>query len=160
MPLPGHFVDMIGVRTPDDALFLADSLFSEAIMAKYPLFFLYDVGQHQETLTRLADTRAAHYIPSHAAPSTDIRGLVEANLRRLDQTLALIESCCAEPVQFDDVLTQVCAACAITLDASQYVLVGSTVRSMLAFLAERGRVEMRCDGVRVLWARAAAASTT
>ncbi|MHB8766852.1 MAG: hypothetical protein ACYDA8_21285 [Deferrisomatales bacterium] len=39
MPLPGHYFGMIGVRTPDDVLFLADSLFSAAILAEYPVFF-------------------------------------------------------------------------------------------------------------------------
>lgn len=152
LPLPGHYLDMIGVRTPDDVLFLADSLFSEAILAKYPLFFLYDVGQHLETLRRLRETKAAWYVPSHAAPSADIGDLVEANLRRVEATLELVARCCLQPVSFDAVLEQVCAACDITLDAGQYVLVGSTVRSVLAYLVDQGRLEVRWPGTRALWA--------
>lgn len=153
MPLPGHFLGMIGVRTQDDVLFLADSLFPEAIIAKYPIFFLYDVRGHLETLTQLGEVRASHYVPSHGKPTTDVRSLVEANVRRVEETVELVQRCCAKPVSFDWVLEQVCAECGIVLDANQYVLVSSTVRSVLAYLVERGQVEMRFDGGRVLWAR-------
>jgi len=44
--LPGHFFDMIGLKTPDNIIFIADSLFSEEIINKYHLFFLYDVKAH------------------------------------------------------------------------------------------------------------------
>lgn len=154
LPLPGHFLDMIGVRTPDDVLFLADSLFSEAIIAKYPIFYLYDVGAHRETLARLREVRAAHYVPSHGMPATDIGGLIEANVRRVEETVTLVEGCCARPVSFEEVLEQVCGACGIALEANQYVLAGSTVRSVLAYLVEEGRVAMRFAGGRVLWERA------
>lgn len=154
LPLPGHFLGMIGVRTPDDVLFLADSLFSETIIAKYPIFYLYDVGAHQETLARLREVRAAHYVPSHGKPATDITGLIEANVRRVEETVALVEACCAEPLSFEGVLEQVCAACGIVLEANQYVLAGSTVRSVLAWLVEQGRMEMRFADGRLLWAKA------
>jgi hypothetical protein len=64
-----------------------------------------------------------------------------------------VEECCAEPARFDAVLERVCLACGIELDANQYVLVGSTVRSALAYLADQGRVELRFEGAVVRWAR-------
>lgn len=150
--LPGHFLGMIGVRTPDDVLFLADSLFSEGIIAKYPIFFLYDVALHLHTLDGLKTTRAAWYVPSHAAPATDIQDLIEVNQRRVMQTLSLIEQTCLEPAPFDTVLERVCDACGIVLDMNQYVLVGSAIRSMLSYLVDNKRIETRFSGTSLLWA--------
>ena len=50
VPLPGHFLDMIAVQTPDNVLFTADSIISEEILSKYHIHFLYDVKAHFETL--------------------------------------------------------------------------------------------------------------
>ena len=35
LPLPGHFFDMVGFRTPDDVVFLADCLSSRETLEKY-----------------------------------------------------------------------------------------------------------------------------
>ena len=48
---------------------------------------------------------------------------------------------CAEPAGFEDVLARVCLECGVALNANQYVLTGSTVRSMLSYLAGEGELE-------------------
>lgn len=48
--LPGHFFDMVGFRTPDDIVFLADCLFSKETLDKYQINFIYDVGAYLKTL--------------------------------------------------------------------------------------------------------------
>ena len=44
LPLPGHFFDMVGFRTPDDVVYLADCLSSRETLEKYQIGFLYDVA--------------------------------------------------------------------------------------------------------------------
>jgi len=151
MALPGHFVGMIGIRTPDNVLFLADSLFSPTIIAKYPIFFLYDVAGHLQTLARLGEVSAAHFVPSHAQLGTDLKELIDVNAQRVQATVQLVKDCCCEGASFEGVLEKVCTACGIVLDASQYVLVGSTVRSILSYLVDEGSVEMRFSGGRLTW---------
>lgn len=151
IPLPGHFLDMIGVLTPDGVTFLADSLFSRAILEKHPIFFLHDVKGHLETLRGLEDLRADWYIPSHAPMLADIADLIRANRERLERTLALVREACAAPAGFEDVLARVCRECAVTLTANQYVLAGSTVRSMLSFLAGEGVLEAVYEDGRMFW---------
>lgn len=54
IPLPGHFFDMVGFRMPDDTVFLADSLSSEAALEKYQITFVYDVEAYLKTLENFA----------------------------------------------------------------------------------------------------------
>lgn len=154
LPLPGHYLEMIGVRTPDGVLFLADSLFAEAILAKYPLFFLYDVQGHLETLDRLDSVAAGCYVPSHGEPTTDLAPLVAANRHRLATTLEFVRACCNTPVSWEEVLARVCTEYGIELNANQYVLVGSTIRSILAYLVTTGEVTTVFAAGTLQWQRA------
>jgi glyoxylase-like metal-dependent hydrolase (beta-lactamase superfamily II) len=42
LPLPGHFFDMVGFRTPDDVVYLADCLSSRETLEKYGRGYTYD----------------------------------------------------------------------------------------------------------------------
>ena len=50
IPLPGHCFEMVGFRTPDDVVFLADCLSSRATLEKYRIGFIYDVQAYLDTL--------------------------------------------------------------------------------------------------------------
>jgi glyoxylase-like metal-dependent hydrolase (beta-lactamase superfamily II) len=153
MPLPGHFVGMIGVGTPDDVWFVADSLFSEHIIEKYPIFYLYDVAEHLKTLGRLRGLQGRWFVPSHAPHTQDIAMLIDANEVRIATTLDVIQRACGDGgASFDVILERVCSTTGINLDMNQYVLVGSAIRSMLAYLVDADQVEPRIKAGIVLWA--------
>ena len=46
IPLPGHFFDMIGIRTPDDVVFLGDCVSSRAVLERYQICFIYDIAEY------------------------------------------------------------------------------------------------------------------
>jgi glyoxylase-like metal-dependent hydrolase (beta-lactamase superfamily II) len=156
MPLPGHYFEMIGVRTPDDVVFLADSLFSEQIIRKYHLFFLYDIQGHFETLAQLATLKAATYIPSHSAPTTDLTALLEANTGSIQASLTLVYDYCREPQTFEAILAYLCQTYQIHLDANQFVLVGSTLKSYLSYLVAQQRMQITFAEGKMWWQATAA----
>ena len=47
--LPGHFFDMVGFRTGDDVVYLADCLSSKETLEKYQIGVLYDVENYLKT---------------------------------------------------------------------------------------------------------------
>ncbi len=57
IPLPGHFFDMVGVRTPDNTVFLADCVSSPTVLEKYGIIFIYDVAQYLATLDSIETIR-------------------------------------------------------------------------------------------------------
>ena len=91
-PLPGHFFDMVGFRSEDGVVYLADCLSSKETLEKYPIGF-------------------------------------EALLQKLFTAYGL------------------------TMDFSQYVLVGSTVRSYLAWLKDQGALSVDFTTRIPLWHR-------
>ena len=153
IPLPGHFFDMVGYRTPDGAVYLADCLSSRETLEKYGLCYIYDVAAYLKTLELVKTLEAKVFVPSHAEAAEDIAPLAQLNIDKVHEIAEAIVSLCAEPIGFDSLLQQVFARFGLTMTYEQYVLIGSTVRSYLSWLKDTGRVDARIDDNRLLWAR-------
>ena len=65
LSLPGHFFDMVGFRTPDDVVYLADCLSSRETLEKYQIGFLYDVAAYLNTLEMVKTLTARAFVPAH-----------------------------------------------------------------------------------------------
>lgn len=150
-PLGGHSFDMIGVRTPDGVVFLADALCSEETIRKYHLFYLYDVKAHLDTLRRLAGLQGKLFIPSHCEATEDLGPLLALNIEKVREIMEVVQDCCGNGAGFEEILAAVFGHYGLTMNTNQYVLVGSTVKSYLSCLCQEGRVQYGFAGGRMLW---------
>jgi len=151
IPLPGHFFDMVGFRTPDGTVFLADCLSSRETLEKYRITFIYDVAAYLETLGRVEAMQAKIFVPAHAEASEDIRELTRLNRNTVFEVSEKLYQFCASPAEFDDILKFVFDEYSLTMNFEQYVLVGSTVRSYLSWMKDNGRLDALFENNRLLW---------
>lgn len=154
IPLPGHSPAMTGYRTPDDVVFLGDCLSSAATLAKYPIGYLYDVGQYLETLERVRSMTAALFVPAHAQATADIVPLAQQNIEAVQAVAAQIEQLCQAPIGFDELLAKLFTHYGMIMTAQQHALVGSTVRSYLSYLCDTGRLRTSFEQNICRWYRA------
>lgn len=152
--LPGHFFHMVGFRTPDDVLFVADCLASLPTLEKYRLSFLYDVQAYFDTLEKVARMHAKLFVPAHAEATTDIAPLAHANAEHVHQAADDIASLCIEPIGFDDLLAALFKLYGLQMTFEQHALVGSTLRCYLTYLADEGRIKASIIDDRWMWSRA------
>ncbi len=153
IPLPGHFFDMVGIRTPDNTVFLADCISSRATLDKYQLAFIYDVRTYLETLDKVKVMSADVFVPSHAEAGNDLSELIEFNRGKIYEIADSILSICAKPRNFEEILKQLFDRYNLTLSFEQYVLVGSTLRSYLSWLKDTEKLTAVFDGNYFLWLR-------
>ena len=152
--LPGHAFHMVGFRTPDDVVYLADCLSSRETLEKYRIGFLYDVGAYLQTLETVKTMQAKWFVPAHAAATEDISQLAQFNIDTVLEIAERITGLCEAPICFEALLQKLFAAYGLSMNFEQYVLVGSTVRSYLAWLKETGRITASFEDNMLLWARA------
>jgi len=149
--MPGHFFDMVGFRTPDDVVFLADCLFSKQILDKYQISFIYDVAAYLETLEMVKCLTAKIFVPAHAEATDNIAPLAQYNIDKVQEIADKIITFCDEPLCFEVLLQKIFTSYDLTMDFAQYVLVGSTVRSYLAWLKDTGRLNVTFEQNMLLW---------
>ncbi len=153
IPLPGHFFDMVGFRTPDDVVYLADCLSSRETLDKYQIGFIYDVGAYLKTLEMVQSLQAKVFVPAHAAVCEDVRDLAQYNIDKVREIADRITGICQEPHGFEEILQTLFADYQLTMNFEQYVLVGSTLRSYLAWLKDGGRMNALFENNRLYWQR-------
>ncbi|MFR6394408.1 MAG: hypothetical protein ACLUNQ_04320 [Oscillospiraceae bacterium] len=144
---------MVGFRTADDVVFLADCLSSREILEKYQVGFIYDVAEYLHTLEMVKDLQARMFVPAHAEASENMADLARYNIDKVLEVAEKILTLCPEPRCFEEILQGLFAAFAMKMDFQQYVLVGSTLRSYLAWLKDAGRVQVTFADNRMLWQR-------
>ncbi len=152
-PLPGHYLDMIGVRTPDDVIFLADALFDPEILKKYRFMVMLDIRRAYETLDWIADHRASWYVPCHAGATQDIETLVMQNKEALTWLSEAVYDTLSKPVTREDILSEISMKYSLDMDVSHLLLNLSSVSAHLSFLAENGRIEPFVENSRMFWRR-------
>ena len=150
-PLKGHFFDMIGIKTPDNVVFLADCVFSEAVLKKYPVSFVYDVAEFLKTLDFIETLDGETFIPAHTDTVKDIRPLAEVNRRVVTEIIGSIGQICQKPLAFEAILKEVFDKYDIKLDISQYALAGSTIRSYLSYMADNDILDMEVRDNTLFW---------
>ena len=151
IPLPGHFFDMVGFRTPDNTVFLADCVSSRATLEKYGVTFIYDIAAYLETLSNIEELKAEIFVPSHADPCDDISELAEINRQKVYEIEQVIKTICDTPKTTDDIINEIFRKFNLTMTIEQYVLVGSTVRSYLSWMKDRGVIDFATDNCMLSW---------
>ena len=153
LSLKGHFFDMIGIKTPDDVYFLADSLFSEAIIEKYHIVFIYDVAEYLKTLDTIETLKGNLFIPAHGDATENIQPLVALNRQKVWEIMGIIRDICEKPSSFEDILKALFDRYRLTMDFNQYVLAGSTLKSYLSCLLDRQILQASFQNNKLLWHR-------
>ncbi len=150
--LKGHFLDMIGLKTSDEIYFLGDALFSEETINKYHLFFIYDVKEYLNTLDYLSNLNGKLYIASHCEATSDISNLIKINKDKILEISNKIYNLCNDKT-FEEILKEIFDEYQLEMNLNQYVLVGSTIRSYLAYLCDENKISYKFEDNKMLWTK-------
>lgn len=151
--LPGHFLDMVGFKTPDNVMYLADCISSKNTLDKYKIAFLYDVEKYLQTLEYIKTLNAKIFVPAHADVCEDIQELAQYNIDKTIEVANKIEEICERPISFEHILQKLFNDYGLTLNVEQYVLVGSTVKSYLSWLKDTGKIQIVFEDNMLLWSK-------
>lgn len=151
IPLPGHSPEMIGIRTPDDVLFVGDSVSSAETLQKYGVGYVYDVAACLRTLDALEAAEAQLFVPAHAEATADVATLCRLNRDAMRTVCDAIVALLAEPMTFDALLTALFRRYQLTMTLQQHALLGAALHAYLTYLTEEKRVQPIIDDRRLLW---------
>ena len=93
------------------------------------------------------------FVSAHAPVSGEIAGLAQYNIDRVKEVADHIAEICREPMGFEKILQRLFADYGLNMNFEQYVLVGSTLRSYLAWMKDEGQMGAFFEDNMLLWRR-------
>ncbi len=151
--LKGHSFDMVGFCTNEGVVYLADCLSGESTLNKYKLGFLIDVEEYLKTLEMVKKMEGKLFVPSHAAVTEDIKELAQLNIDTVLEIGETICEICSAGLIFEEVLQRVFEHYELQMTFEQHALIGSTVKSYLTWLKNKGLVTAEIENNRMIWKR-------
>ena len=148
--LPGHSFEMIGVRTPDDVVFLADAVLSVRTVDEYKLPFFYNVNESIITLGRICEMSGEYFVPSHSEITKDIVPLCEHNIKAMKDIKELIYEIC-QGRSFDDMFCVLMERLELNIKTEKYPMYSLMLRNYLQSLVEDKKICARLDGSRLVY---------
>lgn len=152
-PLEGHFLEMIGVETPDGVLFIADSLFSPEIINKYGLTVQSNIEKSFSTYSFLEKFSAKLFVPAHAQPAENITDLIRINKNQTELINKKILNYCEQPISRERVLQLLINDFQLELSSAQFVLTHITVSAHLSYLYDKQLIKPLFEEGRMLWVK-------
>jgi glyoxylase-like metal-dependent hydrolase (beta-lactamase superfamily II) len=158
VPLYGHSPKQIGVLF-DNVLFCADSYFPKETIEKHKVLYFTDIEQSKKTLEWLKNSNFSFYLPSHGKLDTDIKGLVDLNLRHIqavcDFILDNLDPKIRDARKFVtavDVIADVCEHFSIEIKSPQQnYLMNTVVLAYLSYLKENGKCSFDIHDNALFW---------
>lgn len=157
--LPGHFYDQLGITVSDKSCgrkvcFMGDAFFGIEMINKYWIPFLQNPSLFRKSVSRIEKEDADTFIPSHGTPFDKEKkpAMAEINkLMTLEAESLILKIVRKAPATCDEILKSVADFAGLNMKLSQYVLIGSTIRSYISCLYGDGRLSYRMEGNRLLW---------
>lgn len=139
--LAGHSPGMVGVRTPDDVVFLGDGLICAETAARHKILYHFNLGGMLTSLDRISGMKGAAFVLSHGGLCENPAAVIEDNRGRLMEVNERILTHAGEPIGREALLEKVLEDFNLTPPLPLYYLNLGIISSHLAWLCQEGRIK-------------------
>lgn len=150
--LPGHTLNMVGIKTADGVWFTADSVLAKETFEGYGIPFFLLVNQSIETAKNVAELEGNYFVPAHAVPGESIRELALYNAEALTKLKAFIGEI-ADGRSLEGILKEADRQMKLDYNPDKYTKVSVTVKGMLQGLIDDGLYTADMEDSRLVYKR-------
>ena len=91
------------------------------------------------------------YIPAHCEATTDISSLITLNRMGILEIAKKIYDFCEKAATFEEILSYLFQEYSLTMNATQYVLISSTVKAYLSYLNMENKLKYEFKDNKMWW---------
>ncbi len=157
--LPGHFFDQVGFLVTDKSenkktFFLGDGFFGVPLLKRFWIPFIYEPEDFRKSIEKIEEIYADFYVPGHGDVCTteNLEAITEFNIIVTLEFEKLIKKLLLEkPQNQEELLKSVADYAGLELKESNYILIGTTLRSYLSSMDKRGILQHKIVENRLVW---------
>ncbi len=152
--LPGHANGQIGIGTKDRVCFLGDALFSQEIMDKYRIPFLFDIEAQFETYQMIKELDYDYYVLSHSSQiysQEEIKDLAKSNIQNLNEYIDMLIELLHQPKTREEVTEEIIILEELSPDFDEYHFIFSTIGAIISYLYETQELSFQIENGRLYY---------
>lgn len=143
---PGHSPSHICIATPDDVLYLGDSLISYEVMKGSKMPYTYILKEDLESKTKLYDLKYSKYVVAHKGIYDHITELITDNINFYKDTAKRIYDVIDGAMTKEDILKVVTKNLNIRIDnTNRYIFIERMLKSYIEYLNDAGSLELNLE---------------
>ncbi len=155
VPLPGHTYGQVGFLTESGVLYAADSFFGDKLLENAVIPYYMDYQLALETLKFLRENARSYrkIIPSHGPIVEGKRAeeLLDLNLEALERVKDLVMNSLDRPRSAESITYKILRDKGRDPTPSSIILSTVTVKSVLSYLYQEGKVDVKLSEEGLLW---------
>ncbi|MCM1990577.1 MBL fold metallo-hydrolase [Oceanirhabdus seepicola] len=147
--LPGHASDGIGIITPDKVAFLGDSIFSESILEKYSLAYVFNIEEFLDSLEKIKSLKCDRYVIGHSDRiynHEEMEELIEVNRSNIKKYEQEIYDALNNPMTQEDLMERIFILNDLNINKKQYYLNRTTINGYITYLLNKGKIDSMIEG--------------
>lgn len=151
---PGHTIGCSALKTEDGVAFTGDTVFSERIMEKYGIPFLYHIAHQKESLQRLLEWDLEYAVLAHAEEIYDtesFRALLHKNIAHLDYYIEMCMSLLETPITRETLLDDLLTLDGMTVEPKTYHYNYTSIGAILTYLLDEKRIAYTCEDNKIYY---------
>ena len=156
--LSGHYFEQMGILVSDEdgrsVFFLGDACFGSEMIKKYWIPYMCNPDEFRSSIKKIMEIDSDFYLPGHGevCDRERIQAIGEMNIVITLETETLILNVLKKAdLTHEELLEAIADYAGIEMHLGQFVLIGSTIKSYLGSMYNRGMVTYRMDSNRMVW---------
>ncbi len=150
---PGHTFNMINLLTNDNVLYASDSFFSEEVLKKYKIPYLFNVEKSLVFLKQLYDSDYEFFLLAHGGllNNEQAKSAIQKNIEKLNEVAQIITDFLKEKNTPEGILKFLSEKYDLYVQIAQYFLNMSIVMAFLSYLRTQGKIDCFVEGKELYW---------
>ncbi|MBG0765750.1 MAG: MBL fold metallo-hydrolase [Tissierellales bacterium] len=139
--LPGHSFNHCGFATPDDVLYLGDTILSEDIIKKTKIPYIYDIETDIKSKRKILNLEYKHYIVSHNGEIKNIEKTIKKNIEFINKFILKIMNYLKNPMTYEDITQKINLELGIGKSLLKYVIAERSIKSFVYYLEKTNHIK-------------------
>jgi glyoxylase-like metal-dependent hydrolase (beta-lactamase superfamily II) len=143
---PGHSPAHICITTPDDVVYLGDSLISYEVMRGAKMPYAYILKEDLKSKLKLYDLKCSKYVVAHKGMYNDITELITDNINFYKNRAARVYDVIDGSMTMEDIFMAVIKNFNIHVNSRyRYSVIERMLKSYVEYLNETGIINLKMD---------------
>ncbi len=139
LDLAGHSLGHMGIITPDQVVFVGDSLIGSLALQLNSFLYLSDLGKQMKTIERLRSKSHLSFYLSHGGISEDVSGLIDMNYGLLIDTLNMLKDILGKPRTREEIMRELIGRQGWQMNRNHYFRLWASISAFLSYLCDEGQ---------------------